>query len=368
MAFQPYNVAGLSLIGGSGVSGIGEALDKARQMRLQERMAQERAKDMAARRGLAAKQLAMREHLEELNQPLREQQLELLKAKVEAAKRQANDPYQHMAPGAIGQAMWLDRLKQTAGEDSQVYQDALKNHQLEADYKRTMMKRYETLGNSLTFRGLPTAERQRVMGYAVGMGYDPVDATKKLVGGDTLENLADAKGVSLSDVVPVYPLQGEEIKNLRKRRAFVNELSFLEDVTSEAMSKYGRRFFGYSPKQVMDALSDKEPTEQGKFLAARALQPELAALRLKAANGNVGIEAIREMQQSALATSKIFEPLVSPNARREMSKLVTQWIDQASDVYNKHIESSSRLGKQQKNKEENVKTKLVYNPKTGRFE
>ena len=239
------------------------------------------------------------------------------------------------------------------------------------------MERNQGLANSQSFRLLPTDEKKRVTATAVGMGYEPTEAIDMLTNGSTLEDMAQKKGVSLKDIEPVYPLANETIKQMTQRSAFTHEIDKLGKDLTAATNQYGRQFFGYSPSQVIDAIKNDDPETQGMFLAARALQPELNALRLKSAGGQIGIEALRHLEETALSQSKIFKNLVSPEARKAMQKYINMYLADANSAYDNYLKNYSALGKgpnlrtkMQKGaeKESNSSGDLVFNPKTGRLE
>ena len=289
---------------------------------------------------------------------------------IERNRRELSDPFLgKIASGSIGQSMWLDRIKKQYGEDSPEYMQAKEAFEAEKGYKKATQERNEALTNSIAFRGLPSAEKNRAISTAIGMGFDPQEAAQRLSGGQTLQELAQEKNVDLQNVTPIFPLSGETVKQMQNRSAFSSEIKSLEENTAQHLNKYGRRFAGYSPQQAIDLLRNKDPEEQGKVLAARALQPELAALRLKAAGGNVGIEAIREMQHSALSNLNVFEPLISSEARDSMNRNISKWIDEAVKTYNNTLLKGSSLGRgTERDVSERRPARLKFNPQTGGFE
>jgi hypothetical protein len=60
----------------------------------------------------------------------------------------------------------------------------------------------------------------------------------------------------------------------------------------------------------------------------------MASLRLKAMGGQVGIEAIREVQEASMANVKSFQSLVSPAVYKQAQQYMTNWISQGLGAAN----------------------------------
>ena len=226
-------------------------------------------------------------------------------------------------------------------EDLEKFADKTLNAQLKHLNATSNRSEDMTLGSG--FDKLPTNEKKRAVGLTTAMGLDPVEGTQMLRSGLTLQEIADARGVNLEDFTPVYPLGEENIKQLQRRTGFVNEIKNLEGNLAGAMGEYQNKIMGYSLDQVADALSGENPDKQGKVLAARALQPELAALRLKVAGGNIGIEAINELKSKSLGDLKILESLVDKPTYIAMQKYMTKWLEEATNEFPRTQEDYGRL-------------------------
>ncbi len=209
--------------------------------------------------------------------------------------------------------------------------------------KKTNTSSKEAYKNSLAFRTLPADEKKRAVAMTTGMGYDPIEAENALTQGKTLTELAEAKDLQVNDITPVYPVGAENIKQTQRRGAFVQELGALDKHVAEGLGKYQNKIGGFSLDQVADAVKDDDPETQGKVLAARALAPELAALRLKVAGGNIGIEALRELQDKSLGNLNLLQSTVSPKAYAAMNRYMDKWLIEANDKYNNAINDYGKL-------------------------
>ena len=274
--------------------------------------------------------------------------------------------------GDVGQALYTNMIKSKYGENSQEYRMAKESYEANLEHNRATSDRQRQLISSGMFRSLPSSEKERVVSYAVGMGYTPDSAAKELSTGKTLQDLADQKGINLSDVNPNYALTTPVITAMTNRTAFVKEIQNLESKIIEPLSKTFPRYAQYSIPQIVSAISNKNPDEQGKILAARAMQPELAAFRIKAAapNAQVGIQAIDELQDKALGNLKIIEATVSPETYRAMQGYISQWTGDAVNVFNESLHEQSKLGENFKSNttEINKKATKRFNRETGKFE
>lgn len=271
---------------------------------------------------------------------------QLRMAQAARANQLASDPFGgHVPSGAAGESYWMAQLKNRYGSDSDIVKNAQKQLDLENELKQSNITRRSQINNAQAYSSLPADEKKRVVATAVGMGYDPSEASRLLNSGKTLSDMSQEKGIDLKEVQPVYPLGGETLKQMQKRGAFANEIKVLQTRINEATKGYGRRLAGYSPKQVMDAISNENPDQQGRYLAARALAPELNALRLNAMNGKVGIEAIKHLTEKAGQNSKVFESLISDDARQSMNNYMSQWIDEAQNAYSDNLQDYAALGK-----------------------
>ncbi len=234
-------------------------------------------------------------------------------------------------------------------------------------HEQAVTERSKDITSGTGFDKLPVDEKKRAVGLTTAMGIDPVEGTQLLRSGKSLEQIAKDKGQELSDLVPVYPLGTENVKQLQRRSGYVAELKNLEQKVAKPLSKYPAKIRGYSLEQIADSLDNKNPEEMGQVLAARALSPEIAALRLKVAGGNIGIEAINELTNKSMGQMNIIEGLVDTPTYLATQKYITQWLEDAAESFQKNQEDYGRLKSRQKSSEAEVGIK-VYNPATGRLE
>jgi len=266
--------------------------------------------------------------------------------------------------GAVANAEAIYQLEHDPNADPEHVKALKEAFKVGQEHTQTVTNRSKDMIAGGGFDKLPTNEKKRAVGLMTGMGVDPVEGTRLLRSGLSPSQYAQENNIKIDDVTPVYPLGEENIKQLQKRTGFVAELKNLEGKVSEPLSKYPAKIKGYSFKQIADSIDNKNPDEMAKVLASRALAPEIASLRLKVASANIGIEAIKELTEKSMQDMKIVQGLVTPEVYLATQKYMTDWLEEASNAFNKNQEEYGRL----KTRDSNFGGVKVYNPKTGRLE
>lgn len=231
--------------------------------------------------------------------------------------------------------------------------------QAEINYKNSRI-------NSLagrSFSSMPAAEKNLALGQARALGYSNTEASNLLNQGKTLEDLAEAKGFGRDAKEwpsPQHAPTGATLNRYQRSTSALAGVDAVEPFITKAMSPYASRYGNnISPALIKDILLNKNVEKASDALAAYALSPEVAALRVNALGGNVGIEAIRHIEdvsQSILNTlglkpgSEIYEK-TQKKITREIRKM-------------QKAESNAIFGKKEK-ESSNV---LTYNINTGEFE
>lgn len=193
----------------------------------------------------------------------------------------------------------------------------------------------EKRANAYNYQAIPIDQRKYLIAQAGGMGISPQEATERFIKGDTLEDMALEKNYDPNNLPPpIYPATNRDIGQVHASQRAIAELEKLDDTISSAMAPYAQRVHGYSPKQIIDSLSGENEEDLAKFLAARAIQPEMSAIRLKAMGGQVGIEAIKEVTGKAMGEVNIFQSLVSPKVYKKSLDYMSKFINEAAKVSN----------------------------------
>lgn len=229
--------------------------------------------------------------------------------------------------GQIGAAQISDPKTAQIIMNSLANTQAQRQAQADLNYKRAQ---------GYDFNTLPMNERSYLLSQAAGLGIEPNEALKRFNRGETIDQMAIKEGFDPQNKPdPVYPLTPAGQTQLKQRQSANAEIKVLGKKISDAMAPFSRQIGGYSPAQIVNSLAGKNQDQQAKLLAARALQPELAAIRLRMGGGNVGIEAIREMTHSSMGQIKNLQALVSPEVYAKTNEYVDQWLTEAVEAANK---------------------------------
>jgi hypothetical protein len=190
----------------------------------------------------------------------------------------------------------------------------------------------------------PAADKAYQLSVARALGYGGQEAANLFMQGKSLRDLAKAQGIDLDKVDPTgyTPPTSSTITNTQKVRQAVTALDALAQHTTPALAPYSRRFGSVSPKLIAQELKGQNPESQARYLASRALAPEITAARIRAMQGNVGEKAMEKIQEASLGKMKNFEGLVSPKVFARAQELQNQWLSEATM---KGIRSVINLGK-----------------------
>lgn len=218
------------------------------------------------------------------------------------------------------------------------------------------------------FNSMPVQHKSYMLAQAAGMGVEPNQAVDRFNKGETIDQMAIKEGFDPNNKPePIYPLTTAGQTALKQRQAANAEVQSLSKTISQWTAPYSRKLYGYSPEQIADALKGEDTEKQAKYLAGRMLYPELSTMRLRAGGANVGIEAIRDLTDTAMGHGKIFQGLVSPKVFNRANELVDESVNNMMEAANKTstqaIRSKSKPLSSNKNDEV-----MTYNPKTGRLE
>ena len=196
---------------------------------------------------------------------------------------------------------------------------------------------YQKLANGYNYKNLTTPQKNSVIGQAVALGYTPLQAINAYNNGATISDLAKAKGIDPNHLPPpIYAPEDKIIGMVQQTNRALAEINTIQPEMTAALAPYSRRFEGYSPKQIGEALSNQNPDSQSRYLAARGLIPEMSAMRLKAMGGTqIGIEAMKDVAEKSMANLKALQPFVSPQVYAKSQSYIDQWINQAAVAANK---------------------------------
>lgn len=208
-------------------------------------------------------------------------------------------------------------------------------------YKQTLTKVMNQNLMGKPFTSMPTVEKEYAISQARGMGYTGEQASKMFNQGYDLSSMAKAKGYDPDNPSSWPAAKGAPTTAIQTRIQRANStiaaLNAVEPTISASYAHYSPRFANVSPALIKDMLAGENPDAQADALAAYALYPEIAALRINAMGGNVGEGAIQHIADAAY--SRLNTLGISPNSNvyQKVQKKVGQLIRQMNKAENASI-------------------------------
>jgi hypothetical protein len=183
-------------------------------------------------------------------------------------------------------------------------------------YKRTLTQVMQQNLAGKAYTSMPTVEKEYAISQARAFGYTGEQASRMLNQGYDLGSMAKAKGYDANNPSSWPAARGAPTTAIQTRiqraNSTVAALNAVEPIVSSAYAHYSPRFRNVSPALIKDMLSGENPDAQADALAAYALYPEIAALRINAMGGNVGEGAIQHIADAAYARLNTLG--ISPNS------------------------------------------------------
>jgi len=213
---------------------------------------------------------------------------------------------------------------------------------------------------------IPVDARRAYLAQSMGMGYDLTEATEALKNNVPISDLAKKKGFDPSNMpTPIFGTTTGSLTQVQKRQQALEEINSLNPTLTDAIKPYSQRIQGYSIPQIASAIKGDDPDKQARFLAARALIPEMTALRARAMGAQVGIETLREITNSSMGHIQTFESLVTPDVYAKAQEYVDKWLTDAVTRANKVGLQPSKASDQQSSSSGGGGR--TYDPETGEW-
>lgn len=198
-------------------------------------------------------------------------------------------------------------------------------------------KFYNTKSNLANFQSLPPDTRNNMIAQGRGLGLNPNQTVSFISSGGDLNKLSSDMAASGQNTIPQYAPAAKNVQQAQLSTAALSSLNDIEPTITNALAPYSRQIFGHSPKLMAQEFTGTAPESQAQALAARALAPEISSLRLKAMNANVGIEAIKEVQDKSMLELNNFQGAVSPKVFKLANQYMDQWITKMNQSYNNSL-------------------------------
>lgn len=178
------------------------------------------------------------------------------------------------------------------------------------------------------WRSLPQNERTEIAATLRGAGVPVDEGVRRMMNGETINEIVESYGKDINETERKYAATASNVTQIKNAEGAEAELQSINNKVTPWLSKYSRTIKGYSPNQIVDAIKGGNPDEQAKFLAGRALQPELAGIRTRILGGSTAHQALKEVKDVALGNFKVFSPLISPEVYEKTQKYIDEAIEE----------------------------------------
>lgn len=237
----------------------------------------------------------------------------------------------------ISQAIWLDKVKNQYGEQSPIYQNALRSLSAKQTYYEGRGQLAQKRAKGYDWYSLPADVRKLDLAYARGMGYSDSEAQKLLSSGISLDDLARRKNTNLEKVSPSYPPTTATQSRAQLRESSQAEISSISPTVTKWLAPYSQGGMG-TFKLLKDLGTGENSNDVAKYMAATAVVPDLSMMRARATSGGTpGIELVREFTNAAynrLSNPSLARYLRSPEVFKKtqnyIDQLVKQMVERAS--------------------------------------
>lgn len=205
--------------------------------------------------------------------------------------------------------------------------------------EQAQTKYYNARSNVIPYQYMPLDQKAAIVGNlnANGIPYDVANAD--LAAGLSVEQILQKYGVQNATDAVNYPLTKTQVTQNQQRSFALNELNNLSGFVAKSLAPYSQTFHGLSPKETGQALTNQSPVAQSDFLAAKALVPDISAMRMRIEAGQVGIEGIKELGNSAYGALEVYRPFVKPEvfkmAQEKIDKKIGESYSAAAEQANK---------------------------------
>ncbi len=244
----------------------------------------------------------------------------------------ANSGKEQNLTGIAQEYRSVEKLGEIYGTDSAVYKKAKAALDMKEQQAQGLQDYRESITQNRAWNALPSSAQEYALGIGRALGLDPAEIRQSVGSGKTLADISAEMGVDITTVDPDYYAQSANIVDVKKRQGTQAALNAIEKPVSEGMAPYAGKVKGLSFKQVVDAVKGDDPDKQAKFLASRAMQPEIAAMRVSVGAGNVTEGMISGMVDKAMGNARVIEGQVSPEVYSKMQEYLNKWLNDSTNA------------------------------------
>lgn len=201
---------------------------------------------------------------------------------------------------------------------------------------------------------MTSAQKENLSAFANALNIRPDVFTRGMLEGKSLEDVASEHGYDpeeVAKVLPKYLATSSNVTQENERQKNLAELNVIEERVTEWMAPYVRKVAGMSPKQVIDSFKGKDPHGLAKYYAALALQPEIAASRIKVMGGNMSHSGLEDIIKANFGKSRVSESQIGPEVYKLMNHYMGELLAEGSKAATQSLYGRSTQKTNSKKKE-----------------
>lgn len=264
----------------------------------------------------------------------------------------------------------LPREYQSLNELEKIDPEAARMAKEELDLRRANQKIMGQSREQLTklrkWNSLTADQKENVLAEGRSLGVSDQELLDRYSNGETNYDIARELGMNEDEAKHLdktFAPTSATRTAVQSTEGALAEEKWIAPKITDAMKPYARKIFGTSPAFVKDAFSTdpKVQKQVAKALAARALQPEIAGFRSRAAGGSNAHGALQELTDKSLNELHVWEAQVSPEVYEMAQNILSEWIHGMGDARVQTMKGVKKSEAQTQSQE----MVTIRNPKTG---
>lgn len=231
----------------------------------------------------------------------------------------------------------LAAIEKRYGKDSDIYKNAKEELDLRRANAKIQGESKEQITKLRKWNSLTADQKENVLAEGRTLGIPDQELLERYSKGESNYDIAKELGYSDKDARELdknFAPTSATRTSIQGAEGALAEEQWIAPKITQAMKPYSRKIFGKSPAFLKDAYS-LDPKTQAKVadaLAARALQPEIAGFRSRAAGGSNAHGALQELTDKSLNELNIWEHQVSPEVYEMAQERLSEWIQGMGDA------------------------------------
>lgn len=193
---------------------------------------------------------------------------------------------------------------------------------------------------------MPVDQKREFHAQLNGMGLNLSEQQKAIEDNKSISQIAVEHGFDPDNLPPLkFSATTPNVTQMNKRIAASVGMENINEFVIKGIEPYSQTLGGFSKPLMQDFLHGTNQDKIEKYLAAKMLIPESAALKITGLQGQVGIEAMRHVEETSLQNADVPEyvkPFITPKVWRNAQELAKKNILESIAKENKIFEPKNK--------------------------